>query len=117
MLLIQCPYCGERPELEFSHGGQAHIARAKNPSELPIEQWTEFLYMRDNLKGVHAERWRHTHGCGRYFNALRDTVTDHFLATYKAGEPAPSVVGTHGQTAAAERDIAVAPTLSARDPS
>ncbi len=103
MLLIDCPYCGERPELEFSHGGQAHIARAKNPSELPIEQWTEFLYMRDNIRGVHAERWRHTHGCGRFFNALRDTVTDHFLATYKAGErmpngtmPASVAVDAHG---------------------
>jgi sarcosine oxidase subunit delta len=38
---------------------------------------------------VHAERWRHTHGCGRFFNALRDTTTDHFLATYKVGEPVP----------------------------
>ena len=27
MLLIHCPYCGERPELEFPYGGQAHIAR------------------------------------------------------------------------------------------
>jgi len=27
MLLIECPYCGERPEPEFVYGGQAHIAR------------------------------------------------------------------------------------------
>ena len=27
MLLIDCPYCGERPEPEFVYGGQAHIAR------------------------------------------------------------------------------------------
>jgi sarcosine oxidase subunit delta len=93
MLLIECPYCGKRPELEFSHAGQAHIARAQNPAEVSVQEWTDFLYMRDNTKGVHAERWRHTHGCARYFNALRDTTTDHFLATYKAGEPAPVVAG------------------------
>jgi sarcosine oxidase, subunit delta len=93
MLLIECPYCGKRPELEFSHAGQAHIARAKNPSEVSVEAWTDFLYMRDNVKGVHAERWRHTHGCARFFNALRDTTTDHFIATYKAGETAPVVAG------------------------
>jgi sarcosine oxidase, subunit delta len=93
MLLIECPYCGKRPELEFSHAGQAHIARAKNPAEVSVEEWTDFLYMRDNVKGVHAERWRHTHGCARYFNALRDTTTDHFLATYKAGEAAPAIAG------------------------
>jgi sarcosine oxidase subunit delta len=93
MLLIECPYCGKRPELEFSHAGQAHIARAQNPAEVSVQEWTDFLYMRDNTKGVHAERWRHTHGCARYFNALRDTTTDHFLATYKAGEPRPAGVG------------------------
>ena len=47
--------------------------------------------MRDNTRGVHAERWRHAHGCGRFFNALRDTTTDFFLATYKVGEPRPAV--------------------------
>jgi sarcosine oxidase subunit delta len=93
MLLIECPYCGKRPELEFSHAGQAHIARAKNPAEVSVQEWTDFLYMRDNVKGVHAERWRHTHGCARFFNALRDTTTDHFLATYKAGEAAPAIAG------------------------
>jgi sarcosine oxidase, subunit delta len=93
MLLIECPYCGKRPELEFSHAGQAHIARAQNPAEVSVQEWTDFLYMRDNTKGVHAERWRHTHGCARYFNALRDTTTDHFLATYKAGEQRPEGVG------------------------
>ena len=102
MLLIECPYCGKRPELEFSHAGQAHIARAKNPAEVSVQEWTDFLYMRDNVKGVHAERWRHTHGCARFFNALRDTTTDHFLATYKAGDPAPVIagVGANGGTGA-----------------
>jgi sarcosine oxidase, subunit delta len=91
MLLIDCPYCGKRPELEFTHGGQAHVARATNPSELSVKEWTDFLYMRENVKGLHAERWRHTHGCGRFFNALRDTTTDHFLTTYRAGLPRPTV--------------------------
>jgi sarcosine oxidase subunit delta len=86
MLLIACPYCGERPEAEFAHGGQAHIARPAKPSEAGIEEWTRFLYMRDNVKGLYAERWRHSHGCGKFFNAIRDTTTDHFVTTYKVGE-------------------------------
>ena len=72
-LLRQAPGAGIR------HGGQAHIARPANPSDVSVEEWTEFLYMRDNMKGVHAERWRHSHGCGQFFNALRDTTTDHFV--------------------------------------
>ena len=27
MLLITCPYCGQRDESEFACGGEAHIAR------------------------------------------------------------------------------------------
>ena len=89
MLLIECPYCGARPEIEFVYGGQAHIARPRPGAAVSDQQWADFLYRRDNEKGVHAERWRHTHGCGRFFNALRDTTTDRFLATYRMGEPAP----------------------------
>jgi sarcosine oxidase subunit delta len=99
MLLIHCPYCGDRPELEFSYGGEAHIARPSDPAAVSDEAWAEFLYRRTNPKGVHAERWRHTHGCGRFFNALRDTGNDMFRATYKMDEARPDVAAA-GKVAA-----------------
>jgi len=90
MLLIHCPYCSmERPESEFRYGGEAHIVRPSEPSAVSDAAWAEFLYMRSNPKGIHVERWRHTHGCGRFFNSVRDTVSDRILATYKPGEPRP----------------------------
>jgi sarcosine oxidase subunit delta len=92
MLLIPCPFCGPRPELEFRYGGQAHIARPANPAALDDQGWAEFLYRRDNTKGVHAERWRHIHGCARFFNLLRDTTTDSILTSYKTGEARPEGV-------------------------
>jgi sarcosine oxidase, subunit delta len=91
MLLIHCPYCGERPEPEFVYGGEAHIARPPQPSAVSAQQWADYLYYRHNTRGVYAERWRHTHGCGRFFNALRDTTNDFFLVTYKVGEPRPQL--------------------------
>jgi sarcosine oxidase, subunit delta len=91
MLLITCPHCGPRPETEFRGGGEAHLARPADPSALGDEAWAEFLFFRTNPKGVHAERWNHAHGCQRWFNALRDTVSDRILATYKAGEPRPAL--------------------------
>jgi sarcosine oxidase subunit delta len=91
MLVIVCPFCGKRPEIEFSYGGQAHLVRPPQPSTLDDQTWTDFLYMRSNTKGICAERWRHARGCGRFFNALRDTTTDHFVATYKVGEAQPQV--------------------------
>ena len=94
MLLIHCPYCGEeRSELEFRHAGQAHVVRASNLTALSDEEFAGFLYIRDNPKGVVFERWRHIHGCGRFFNASRDTVSDKFIAVYKADEPQPDLSG------------------------
>lgn len=88
MILIRCPYCEETlPELEFAYAGEAHIARPPDPSILSDEEWEKYLFIRANPKGRHNERWRHVHGCGRFFNAVRDTVTDKFEVTYKAGEP------------------------------
>jgi sarcosine oxidase, subunit delta len=77
MLLIDCPHCGPRPEIEFRCGGEAHIARP-DPSQASDGQWAAFLFFRTNTKGRHAERWLHIHGCQRWFNAVRDTVTDRF---------------------------------------
>jgi sarcosine oxidase subunit delta len=90
MLLIHCPYCRmERPESEFRYGGEAHISRPVEPAAVSDAEWADFLYMRSNAKGIHAERWRHIHGCGRFFNGVRDTVSDRILATYKPDEPRP----------------------------
>jgi sarcosine oxidase subunit delta len=89
MLLVTCPYCGPRAEIEFRCGGEAHVARPVDPSQLDDTAWSEFLFYRSSPRGVHAERWLHTHGCGRWFNALRDTLSDRFIATYRAGEPRP----------------------------
>lgn len=87
MLLIRCPYCEEeRPEVEFTYGGEAHIARPADPSAYSDAEWERFLYIRQNPRGQHRERWRHSHGCGRFFNAVRDTVSDRIEITYKAGE-------------------------------
>ena len=46
MFLIHCPYCGEREQSEFKAGGEAHIVRPKQPTELSDDQWAEYLFMR-----------------------------------------------------------------------
>lgn len=98
MLLIHCPYCAQDlPELEFAYAGEAHIARPADPSTLTDEEWRDFLFVRTNPKGVHFERWRHVNGCGRFFNAVRETVGDKFLATYAAGAPRPDLASLTGE--------------------
>ena len=86
MLLIECPWCGPREQSEFSYGGEAHIARPVDTDALTDAQWADYLFMRKNPKGLHREQWHHTHGCRRWFNAERHTVSYEFTRFYRAGE-------------------------------
>jgi len=95
MLLIRCPYCEEdRPELEFRNAGEAHVARSPAIAGISDADFEAFFFIRSNPKGVIYERWRHIHGCGRFFNAQRDSVTDKFFQTYKAGVKKPPLPKT-----------------------
>jgi len=89
MLLIECPWCGPRDQTEFSHGGEAHIERPRDPAKLDDAAWVDYLFMRTNPKGLHHERWVHAAGCRRWFNAVRDTVGHEIVAVYKMGETPP----------------------------
>ena len=90
MLLIRCPYCEEeRPELEFRNVGEAHVTRPTGA--ISDDDFEKLFFIRSNPKGLILERWRHIHGCARFFNAARDTITDKFYLTYKAGEPKPDL--------------------------
>ena len=89
MLLIECPWCGCRDQSEFHAHGEAHIARPEDPDALSQEEWGDYVFFRTNPKGIHYERWVHSHGCRRWFNAMRDTVSDNIYATYKPGDPRP----------------------------
>ena len=90
MLTLQCPYCAVwAEETELHAEGEAHLKRFGPGSE--DEDFEGYLFMRENPKAAHFERWRHMHGCGQFFNAVRNTITDRFYTTYKAGEPRPDL--------------------------
>lgn len=91
MLLIECPWCGHREQTEFSAHGEAHIARPTDSETLTDEQWGDYVFFRNNTKGLHYERWLHAAGCRRWFNAVRNTATDQIHATYKPGDAIPAV--------------------------
>ena len=90
MILINCPYCGERDQSEFSNGGEAHVARPENSENLNDKDWGRYVFYRDNPKWIFYERWVHTHGCRKWFNAVRNTSTDEILKIYKLNENPPS---------------------------
>ena len=91
MLLIPCPWCGPRDESEFRCGGEAHLARPAQPDALSDEAWAEYLFMRDNPKGLVRERWLHALGCRQWFIVVRNTVTHEIQATSALGDPLPEI--------------------------
>ncbi len=89
MLLIRCPWCGPRDEVEFRYSGQAGITYPADPEVLTDAEWADYLFMRDNPKGDFAERWVHAAGCRRWFDAARSTLTHEFRATGRPGGEPP----------------------------
>ncbi|PIE09991.1 MAG: sarcosine oxidase subunit delta [Rhodobacterales bacterium] len=83
MLTLRCPYCGVQcDETELAPGGEAHLTR-RGP-EADADAFEAYLFLRQNPMGIHAERWRHAYGCGKWFHALRNTVTLEVYGTYPA---------------------------------
>lgn len=88
MLILTCPCCGVRAdETELAPGGEAHLTRhGPGSSE---DELHDYLFTRENPRGVHFERWRHAMGCGKWFHAARNTVTLEVYGTYPAQTTEP----------------------------
>ncbi len=82
MLLIPCPWCGERDEPEFTYGGEP-AARPGPADRVTDADWAGYLYLRTNEKGAHRELWCHSAGCGQWFMLERDTVTHATIAAVR----------------------------------
>ena len=74
-MLIPCPWCGDREDIEFTYGGPVDTAYPAHPEVADDPTWARFVFFRSNPKGKIAERWVHAAGCRRWFNLVRDTVT------------------------------------------
>ena len=93
MILIDCPNCGPRDEVEYHYGGQAHVPYPEDPNALSDEEWARYLFYRENPKGLFAERWVHSGGCRKWFNVVRDTVTYRIEKVYRLDDPRPDLSG------------------------
>ena len=88
MLILECPCCGVlADETELAPGGEAHLKRFGPGSS--DDEFEGYLFMRENPRGVHFERWRHVNGCGKWFHAARDTSTLEVFGTYPAQTTEP----------------------------
>jgi len=95
MQQIDCPWCGKRNETEFTCGGEL-VIRPQDALNSSDQDWTDYLYFRDNRKGVHTEVWRHTFGCRQWFKADRDTLTHEVIKTRMITEETAEDKQSHG---------------------
>ncbi|KAA3515598.1 sarcosine oxidase subunit delta [Agrobacterium rosae] len=70
--LISCPHCGARPKEEFTIKG---AALARPSPDAGTDVWKDYVYLRENPRGLYEEYWHHTSGCRRWLVVTRDTAT------------------------------------------
>jgi heterotetrameric sarcosine oxidase delta subunit len=92
---IVCPYCGERGNEEFSYLGDASLVRPDPAGTNATQSFADYVYLRDNPRGLHRELWYHAAGCHAWLVVTRDTVT-HEIARV---EFARDVAATHAPIA------------------
>jgi sarcosine oxidase subunit delta len=90
--VLTCPHCGVREVADFAFGGEL----SSRPRETPtLRELCEYNYFRRNVAGVQREWWYHRSGCRTWFQAERDTRTNHVLRVWLPGErDEPSDGGT-----------------------
>ena len=81
MKIMPCPLNGPRNIQEFICAGP--VEPHPDPNRCTDHEWTEFVWMEENLAGVVREWWCHV-ATSYWFIAERNTVTDEILATYPA---------------------------------
>lgn len=87
MMLIPCPWCGPRSQVEFTYGGDAGVVRPAD--DAPEAAWFDYVYLRDNPSGPHLELWLHSAGCRSWFKVRRDTRTHDILGSAAIGQTLP----------------------------
>ena len=74
----------------FKVGGGSHASDpagfVEQRAKASDEEWANYLFYRDNVRGVHRERWLHSFGCRQWFLVERDTVTHDILGSCRFDE-------------------------------
>ena len=83
---ICCPYCGDRDLREFVYLGDASLKRPDPNAPDALEQFTAYVYQRDNTAGAHRDFWYHSAGCYAWLVVTRNTLTHEILAVESAKE-------------------------------
>ena len=75
-MIINHPLLGPRDAQEFVyHGDASLIDRPDANAETALDDFHDYLYLRDNPAGSHKELWFHEQGDRSWLVVTRDTTT------------------------------------------
>ena len=106
--VLTCPHCGVREVADFAFGGEVSTRPRETPS---LRELSQYNYFRRNVAGVQREWWYHRSGCRTWFQAERDTRTNHVLRVGLPGVDLPGELG--GASAPSEPGAAATPGSAA----
>ena len=85
MLLINCPHCGPRAQVEFAY--ERTVDSVVEP-DAPADKAMERLFARANPRGIDEEIWRHSFGCRAWLVMSRHRATHEITAIRAVGPEA-----------------------------
>ncbi|NIZ60219.1 sarcosine oxidase subunit delta [Sedimentitalea sp. CY04] len=94
-MIIPHPLLGPRDAQEFTYLGDASlINRPDWQSENAMQEFHDYLYLRDNPAGLHRELWFHEQGDRSWLVVTRNTMTHEITQV----ELASDVARSHGRS-------------------
>jgi sarcosine oxidase subunit delta len=88
-MIIPHPLLGPRDSQEFTYLGDASlIERPDWQADDAVDQFHDYLYLRDNPAGTHRELWFHEQGDRSWLVVTRDTVTHEIISAELARDVA-----------------------------
>ena len=74
-MIINHPILGPRDAQEFVYLGDAALIGRPDGTKATLEEFHDYLYLRDNPAGLHRELWYHEQGDRSWLVVTRNTVT------------------------------------------
>ena len=86
-MIIDHPLLGPRDASEFIYLGDASLLNRPNwDEEKSDDNFYNYLYLRENVAGMHKELWFHQHGDRSWLVISRNTVTHEIFKVELATE-------------------------------
>ena len=85
---ITCPHCGSRSLEEYAFHGDANVFRPRDGGLAPTDEWTDYVYLRENPDGDHRELWYHSVGCHAWLVVTRNLRSHEILGVALARDVA-----------------------------